>query len=83
MWQQSTQIWNRVKAEVPDAGEGLNRAQFACALRLVAIMQNQGMPPLGVPPWQEASGLPVPLPCLAPQPKRLGPSTCASCLQRC
>ena len=82
-WPQRAQIWNRVKAEVPDAGEGLNRAQFACALRLVAIAQNQGMLPLGVPAWQETSGLPVPLPRLAPQPRRSGPSTCACCLQRC
>lgn len=75
------QIWNRVKAEVPDAGEGLNPAQFACALRLVAIAQNQGVLRLGVPPWQEISGLPVPLPRLASQPRRSGLSTCAYCLQ--
>ena len=82
-WPQWAQIWNRVKAEVPDAGEGLNRAQFACALRLVATAQSQGMLPLGAPPWQETSGLPAPLPRLAPQPRRSGPSTCACCLQRC
>ena len=58
-------------------------AQFACALRLVAVAQDQGMLPLGVPSWQETSGLPVPLPRLAPQPGRAGPSTCASRMQHC
>ncbi len=76
------QIWNRVKAEVPDAGEGLNRAQFARALRLVALAQNQGVLPPGVPPWPGTGGRPAPLPRLAPQPRRAGPSTCACCLQR-
>lgn len=72
------QIWNHVKAVMPGAGEGLDRTQFACALRLVALAQScHGVLPTAPSEWLEASGTPTPPPRLGPQPAGHTPRMCA------
>ena len=63
---------------MPGAGEGLDRTQFACALRLVALAQScHGVLPTAPSKWLEASGTPTPPPRLGPQPAGHTPRMCA------
>eukprot|EP00884_Botryococcus_braunii_P008575 jgi/Botrbrau1/17719/Bobra.0166s0141.1 len=68
-----SRIWNKTKAALPDDEHGLDRQQFAVALRLVAAAQSTGgldsaTAKAAVSParWRSHAGAPLPPPRISP-----------------